>query len=219
MAGLLEKDFRLLMQRKQILLLFAVISAIIAFSQDDTDGTFILSYISACTAITLVTTITYDEADNGYQFLMTLPISPKIYVQEKYLFCVVGTTIAWSLSVIAYFILKTAHGEYFYFLEELPFVAVFLFVVFVILSILIPIQLKYGAEKGRLVLAVLMGVVFAVIYVIAKIAKKNPEVSKVLKRMDSVNDTIIIAVIAGAGILIMLLSYGISRRIMEKKEF
>lgn len=45
MAGLLEKDVRLIMQRKQILLLFVVIAVVLGFSQD---GTFILGYLSFC---------------------------------------------------------------------------------------------------------------------------------------------------------------------------
>lgn len=43
MAGLLEKDVRLIMQRKQMLLLFVVIAVVLGFSQD---GTFILGYLS-----------------------------------------------------------------------------------------------------------------------------------------------------------------------------
>ena len=39
MAGLLEKDIRLIMQRKQMLLLFVVIAVVLGFSQD---GTFFL---------------------------------------------------------------------------------------------------------------------------------------------------------------------------------
>ena len=36
MAGLLEKDIRLIMQRKQMLLLFVVIAVVLGFSQDGT---------------------------------------------------------------------------------------------------------------------------------------------------------------------------------------
>lgn len=77
MAGLLEKDVRLIMQRKQILLLFVVIAVVLGFSQD---GTFILGYLSFCASIVMVSTISYDELDHGYEFLMTLPITAKIYV-------------------------------------------------------------------------------------------------------------------------------------------
>lgn len=69
MAGLLEKDIRLIMQRKQMLLLFVVIAVVLGFSQD---GTFILGYLSFCAAIVMVSTISYDELDHGYEFLMTL---------------------------------------------------------------------------------------------------------------------------------------------------
>ena len=32
----------------------------------------------------------YKTVDNGYAFLMTLPVSYKEYVYEKYLFCIMG---------------------------------------------------------------------------------------------------------------------------------
>ena len=91
MAGLLEKDIRLIMQRKQMLLLFVVIAVVLGFSQD---GTFILGYLSFCAAIVMVSTISYDELDHGYEFLMTLPITAKIYVKEKYLFWWCGYCMA-----------------------------------------------------------------------------------------------------------------------------
>ena len=37
------------------------------------------------TAIFAITTISYDEFDNGLAFLMTLPVTRKQYVAEKYL--------------------------------------------------------------------------------------------------------------------------------------
>lgn len=45
MAGLFEKDIRILMQRKKALLLFLALSVFIGYSQD---GTFILSYLAYC---------------------------------------------------------------------------------------------------------------------------------------------------------------------------
>lgn len=170
MAGLLEKDVRLIMQRKQILLLFVVIAVVLGFSQD---GTFILGYLSFCASIVMVSTISYDELDHGYEFLMTLPITAKIYVKEKYLFCIGGAVIAWLFAAILYFVSKMIRGETFSFLDELPVALIFLPIILLMLSILIPFQLKYGMEKSRIILALLAGIIAAAIYFIKNLIDGN----------------------------------------------
>ncbi len=73
MAGLFEKDIRILMQRKKALLLFLALSIFIGYSQD---GTFILSYLPMLMIIVMIGTISYDEYDNGYR--LSIP-----YVKES----------------------------------------------------------------------------------------------------------------------------------------
>ena len=208
MAGLLEKDIRLIMQRKQMLLLFVVIAVVLGFSQD---GTFILGYLSFCAAIVMVNTISYDELDHGYEFLMTLPITAKIYVKEKYLFCIGGAVIAWLFAAILYFVSKMIRGERFSFLDELPVILIFLPIILLMLSILIPFHLKYGMEKSRIILALL-----AAVYFMKNLIDGN---SKILTAINSVNDEVVTIILFALGIFATLISYFISSRIMEKKEF
>ena len=200
MAGLLEKDIRLIMQRKQMLLLFVVIAVVLGFSQD---GTFILGYLSFCAAIVMVSTISYDELDHGYEFLMTLPITAKIYVKEKYLFCIGGAVIAWLFAAILYFVSKMIRGERFSFLDELPVILIFLPIILLMLSILIPFHLKYG-------------IIVAAVYFMKNLIDGN---SKILTAINSVNDEVVTIILFALGIFATLISYFISSRIMEKKEF
>lgn len=213
MAGLLEKDVRLLMQRKQILLLFLVIAVVLGFSQD---SIFILGYLSLCSSIVMVSTISYDELDHGYEFLMTLPITAKIYVKEKYLFCIGGAVITWLFAAILYFASKMIHEEIFSFLDELPVTLIFLPIILLMLSILIPFQLKYGMEKSRIILALLAGIIAAAVYFMKNLMDGN---SKILAAVNSVNDKVVTIILFALGILVTLISYFISSRIMEKKEF
>ena len=99
MAGLFEKDIRILMQRKKALLLFLALSIFIGYSQD---GTFILSYLPMLMIIVMIGTISYDEYDNGYRFLMTLPIDSRVYVSEKYIFCIAGTLVSYIAATLIY---------------------------------------------------------------------------------------------------------------------
>ena len=59
----------------------------------------ILGWLPFAISILLINTITYDELDKGYGFLMTLPIDAETYVREKYFFCLTGGTVSW-LSLI-----------------------------------------------------------------------------------------------------------------------
>ena len=87
MAGLFEKDIRLIMQRKNVLMILMLLSVFLAYTQE---GTFIVSYLPAVATIMIIGTMSYDELDNGYRFLLTLPVTTRIYVIEKYIFCVAG---------------------------------------------------------------------------------------------------------------------------------
>ena len=78
MAGLLVKDMRRILRNKPYVVLFIVLTVMLGFSQE---GTFILGYFPYVMMILIINTIGYDKMDNGYQFLMTLPINAKTYVR------------------------------------------------------------------------------------------------------------------------------------------
>ena len=93
MSGLFEKDLRMIMQRKKVFIIFVLLAVFIGYSQVSPE--FVLGYIPMLTIIVIVGTISYDEYDNGYRFLMTLPIDAKMYVLEKYIFFIAGTITSW----------------------------------------------------------------------------------------------------------------------------
>lgn len=96
MAGLLEKDIRLLWGTKQTLVILFAIAVAVTFSGN---GNFIIGYLPFVVEMIAISTIAYDEMDHGYQFLLTLPINKKTYVREKYLLCAGGVVAAWVIAV------------------------------------------------------------------------------------------------------------------------
>lgn len=127
--------------------MFLAIAIVLGFTQG---GTFILGYLPFLGMILTISTISYDEIDNGHTFLMTLPIDTKTYVKEKYLFCISGASISWIIAVALYFASGYIHGEKVAIINEIPIVITFLAVVVLFMSIMIPFQLKFGAEKSRM---------------------------------------------------------------------
>ena len=86
MKGMLIKDLRLLKNQGKTLLLMLFVVAIFMNFITDVGPSFIVGYITIIFSLFTATTISYDEFDNCYLFLMTLPITRKKYVNEKYVF-------------------------------------------------------------------------------------------------------------------------------------
>ena len=97
MLGLLVKDLRIALTRKFALLLILVIALIMGTSME---GPFIIGYVTMISLMLAVGTIIYDEMDNGYDFMMTMPLTRKTYVREKYLFCLLSALVAWLVGAI-----------------------------------------------------------------------------------------------------------------------
>ena len=215
MRGLFEKDFRLLCQNRQTLVLFLMMAGFLGLTQN---GTFVLGYLSFTFSILLTSTISYDEMDQGFEFLMTLPVTPKTYVKEKYGFCTVGVIFSVVLSGLIYLIVKGIHGEQILLGEELLTVLIFVPIVWCVIAIMVPIQLKFGAEKGRIaILMVYGGSAFLLYFVLKWIGEEN------VKLMTNfLNQWKPEALVLGGFLLsglVLVISYGISRRIMEQKEY
>lgn len=79
MAGLIEKDMRLLWCNKLSVIAFVVFAVIVEASVKGA----ILGYLPFVMCLLMVNTIAYDEMDNGYQFLLTFPIDRKTYGPGK----------------------------------------------------------------------------------------------------------------------------------------
>ena len=97
MLGLLVKDLRIALTRKFALLIILVIALIMGTSME---GPFIIGYVTMIALMLAVGTIIYDEMDNGYDFMMTMPLTRKTYVREKYLFCLLSALVAWLVGAI-----------------------------------------------------------------------------------------------------------------------
>ena len=140
MAGLLVKDMRLILRNKPYVVLFIVLTVMLGFSQE---GTFILGYFPYVMMILIVNTIGYDEMDNGYQFLMTLPINAKTYVREKYILSLAGAVFSWLIAAILYFASRALHGTSIEIQSEVPLIAAFLPVIVLMGDLMIPLELKF----------------------------------------------------------------------------
>lgn len=214
MSGLLMKDLELLKVNIKTYFLVFMIGIIYLFVQ--TDGSiFFVGYITFVSLSVTVGTISYDGYHHGMNFLMTLPFTRKEYVRSKYL-TAAGITVAAAIVSIIPGFLKAQHVSTQK--EYLVSAGVILILAGILLSVMLPLRLKYEIEKSR----ILMVALIAVIFLIAAGGKKALELYKGNADFQLLNVfagwQIAIAIIV-AMVICMAVSVKVSERIMERKEF
>lgn len=217
MKGLLIKDFRLVKGQAQVLFVIVAIAVVLAMFTGN--ASFIIGYMTFIGTLFTLNTISYDEFDNGYAFLFSLPVTRKDYVMEKYAFGLLSGIGVWLFSVLTAaaveWIRKTGS------LEEVMITAfVTLPIILFLLSVMIPCDLKFGGERGRIVMIGIMGAFAVVVFVSIKVIELlKIDLAEVLNRLSMVNRGILIVIGLVISILAFLFSVNLSIAIMNKKEF
>lgn len=125
-----------------------------------------------------------------------------------------GDLVGWAAASVIYAGCCLAKGAGLD-MEQLAAALVFLPVVGLMSAVMLPLQLKYGAEKSRLALAVLFGG----IGVLGALGMKLfPGLPNTLRAFPEISGAALGAAALGAVVAAVALSYWISLGIMEKKE-
>ena len=217
MAGLLEKDIRLLLHLKQALVIFPVIAIFMAATNN---GISVMCYLTVMMAILSITTASYDEMDNGYAFIMSMPVDPRMYVREKYLFCNGISLTVWAFSVILYTVVGLVKGTQNIIADDIIMEIVLIPVVVIMISVMLPIQLKFGLEKSRVAIFGFFGIVAGLVFLVARAVKASgADIDKLINKIMGLSDKMIMAALFVVTAVIVIISYKCSVAIMKKKEF
>lgn len=217
MKGLLMKDLKLIkVQKNGVMLIFAVAVLMILRTEN---YTFAIGYMTFIGALFALTTISYDEENNGNAFLFSLPISRNGYVMEKYvlglllggfcwLFGTLLTTVAVTMKDAA--LLPDLFGMA---LLMLPFL-------FGLLAVMFPFQLKFGGERGRIAIMAAIGGLCLVGVAIGKAAAMfHIDLMALFRHLMEMSQGAVTALTLGVGLVVLFISYRISMAIMNRKEF
>lgn len=225
MSGLLVKDFRLMLQRKKFFLLLLVITICLLLNSN---YNFIFSYLTMIAALMSLSTLSYDEAENCYAFLMTMPVERKHYVREKYLFGLICGILAWTAgaAVCAAGVLLGLPGVENFSYRDIIYTLINIAVGLLVLDAALPFQLKFGMEKGRLMAVVVLGAFTAVAVGFARLMKSTPmpdwlrqDIEKLQVFFEKTGEGFLVAIGVGVVFVLTCISMAVSRRIMERKEF
>ena len=169
MKGLLIKDFKLLKNQKQFFVVIGVISIMLLLTNEN--PSFTITYTTMMFSMFTMSTISYDEYDNGAVYLFSLPITRKGYVIEKYTFGIITSLFIWIvITVLSYIVGGIRKIEMP--LDELAAISMAaLVVVSLILAVSIPLQLKFGVEKSRMAFIAVFALAFVVSVAAIKLAE------------------------------------------------
>jgi len=217
MKGLLIKDLRLVLTRKHSLLLFLAVCAIIAFSAENG---FVIGYTAFLLGIMGVSTQAYDERDNGFPFLFSLPVDRKTYVNEKFLFCILSDVAGLTLGCVFFLLACASKGRMDVFQEDIVYALFYLPGSLLLLLSVLTIQMIFGIEKSRIITLVIYGALFALSALLAKIAGRIGK-SSVFQNIPAwmKNPYCVAAAFAVFAAVLCAVLYLICRRAMRNKEF
>lgn len=213
MRGLMVKDLCILKQRKTSILLFIVILFVIGLQAE---ASFTVTYGTLIFGILAQSTIAYDVDGNCMTYLLTLPVTVKDYVKEKFIFTGLAIFAGWGASLTIGCVLDRISNEPVMMSVMMDLIIPAFIVLLILVAellIYIPIQLKFGPERSRIIIIGFGAVGFIVVMALAKLNLAIPAWVDSLSTM-----TILLAALL-VSTLIIAMSYIWSVNILKKKEY
>lgn len=209
MIALILKDIATL---KKTLLLTLAISIGLSILGIAKNEIFMIPLI--CAMIPLILTAVafgYDTKANFEQFAFSMPIEKSSYVLSKLFFAFIFGLFG---SICLFFLLLNQHHLSF---DKAILISLFTLVVSVLISaIQLPFILKYGAEKGRLIIVIAYFVIFA----LSSYLKDDSSVfSTLTELLSKYSIPMILLGIIFLGFVLIAIAIKISIVIMQKKEY
>lgn len=210
MSGLLLKDFYTIGHNAKQMMLILLIWAF-CFLPGRDGSTYIIICGSLCGMMT-ATTFTFDDNCHWEKYAMILPISKKTYVLEKYvlhiIFSLLGIAVSTVVSVVANRVRGVAFEDPVWLVGLVGFG-----VSMAVGCVFLPLLLKYGSEKARIIL--LGTVIFPVIlfFLLEYLMDQTGIISA------NQIETFLKWSLPPGFVVLLIISVLISLKIFEKKEF
>ena len=214
MTGILMKDLMMLKCQKQFFFVMGVVGLMFLVIYDN--PTLVFGYLTIMFSFIPLTTLAYDDADNGSAYLFTLPVSRKGYLVEKYLFSA-GFTLAAALLTLAVVIVACLVKNYAVQPEELGVMVMTCITVSVIFSAgAAEIWFRAKPVAAALTFGGLFGICYGGAWLMSRAGISLGELEDALSMLEW-------PAAAGLGILLWVVvygvSFGISLKILKGKDF
>lgn len=210
MLGLIKKDFLLIKANvKSILIIFAVFFLLAL--QGSFDVTYIIPFMGL---ILVISTFSYDEFNNWYAYALTLPNGRKNIVKAKYIATILFVVLLELISLIVTMGIRYVRTNIFDFDGIISSLAGVTVGYMIVISFMYPLMFRFGSTNGRIIL---FAVVFGVAGAIGAIAHVTDaeSVGALLNQFDHYG----LMVSIGFAVGLLFISYLVSNRIFQQKEF
>lgn len=217
MKALFIQDIRYMLTQKSFLVLIALVGIVLALTQND-NYIFVIGYLGFMGMITGMMSVTMDDQSNGLTFLFSLPIDRRVYVREKYIFIVL-MGVSFSIFATVLCLLFRMFAEYKAPTDEILSTAVgTLAVMLLFICFMLPLQLKFGAERARLASFIAIGFFFVAV-LLAGLVVNFADALPFIQAFLSMSPVALAGIGAAFLIVCLRISYGVSLRIILRREF
>ena len=216
--GLVLKDLLNLTHYKTTFLITLIMFSAISISQKDFSN-FLSTAIIMMIGMIGLSTFSYDELAKSDKFLLTLPSNRTEIVKARY-FLIIGLTLLGAILaliinfIISFVIFKQSPDV----LNSLMSIVGGMFGIGLIESIQIPSIYKWGAERGRVQMFVVIAIIIAIGGAFTYLVIKNINFGIDIKLLESILKNFGILIIIILIISMYYISYKISNKIYNKKE-
>ena len=219
MKALFIKDIRIVLKQQRVLIcaFFAVVT-ILAFATDN--SMYAVAFVLFLVPTMMLTTISYDTFENGMSYIMSLPVSVKDYVAEKYILTVASSLIFNIMATILInVVLSIGKGVGIMPLELIVNAMLAQFMVLIYISLVLPVDIRFGTDKGMIIVVLMAVVIGAAGPMLGNI---NVDSGLMYKLSESeitsvpVNQALLLMSVGG---IFAIVSYFISVKLMKQMEY
>ena len=220
MKGLIIKDLLQLKTYRKTLILFIFVFVVSGMQQETMDSAMSMITIMLIVVFGMVGigTFSYDEMAKADRYILTLPLTRKEVVRAKYVLVILLTLIGAVVGVLASGIISYVMSkELPDFLELISYALGGILGIAFVEGIQIPCIYKFGAEKGRIqifiVIAIMAFLLGGIFYIGEKININLP-VNNILNILTNYMPLVLLT----ATVIIYFVSYKIAYKLYSKKE-
>ncbi|MDD4088350.1 MAG: ABC-2 transporter permease [Tissierellia bacterium] len=203
MTGLILKDLINLKKQARVYLILVLFYLVLGIANENSD--MFSTMMIVVSAIIPITAMSYDERSKWDRYALTMPLSRKSMVASKY--------ILGLIFLVASFILSMLFNSFFSnisLMENVMTCLATLSIGMVIMSVIFPLIFKFGVEKGRIFMMIVLFAPTALILLLSKLEISMPD-------EETIKSLLYLSPIVAA--VIFIASIYISMSIYNKKEF
>ncbi len=210
MIGFIKKDIAMIKSNFKLMGLLFIVYAVMGLL-GEMDISFILPFLSI---MIMISTFSYDNYNKWDAYSITLPNGRKNSVKAKYLATILMILIVSIITIILSFVISYVNTKTINYEQILVTMFGTIFGTLLVLTFMYPIIYKYGVEKARIGIFI---IVFGLV-VVGGFLLQYLDLSFIAKSLSFLEDYLIIILI-GITIIMVYVSYIISQKIFSKKEF